>query len=111
MEIRIPKYNTKDYELEVNNYDGEISKILFTVEDCTKNTMFKKELNNGITKVNDNDYILSIYAKDTKKMNSLYTYKYFLEVVINSPNYVQTVVSGDFIIEDSSRDLGDEING
>lgn len=111
MEIKIAKFNTKDYEINIEGYDEEIGKIIFVVEDCLKNVVLKKELGNGIEKTGDNQYLLSIEANDTKKMNAMYSYKYFLEVIIENPSYVETTLTGDFILEESSSDLGDEING
>lgn len=107
MIIEIPKYNTREYEIVIKNYSGEISELNFVVEDCEKNTMFKKTLNHGIIK--DTNYILKIMPDDTKNMNVLYTYKYFIEIIINSPQYVDTRIVGDFLLTESSSSLGDEI--
>lgn len=111
MNIILAKYNTKDYEINITGFDGEISKLLFTVEDVSKNTIFKKELNNGIVKVNDGQYVLSIEAQDTKNMNENYTYTYYIEVIIDSPYYVETMQTGNFELTKSSNELGSEING
>ena len=108
--MEIAKYNTKEYEIEIEDFNGTIDEMIFTVEDVMKNVIFKKTLGNGIVKEN-NSYILSIEPDDTKNMNALYTYKYFLEVIINEPKFVDTTLTDDFRVLESSRDLGEAING
>lgn len=108
--MEIAKYNTREYEIEVKDFNGTIDEMIFTVEDVMKNVMFKKTLNNGIVKDNKN-YILSINPDDTKDMNTLYTYKYFLEIIIKEPQFVDTTLTDDFRLLESSRDLREEING
>jgi len=106
--MEIAKYNTKEYEIEIQNFKGNIDKMVFTVQDVSGNVMFKKSIGNGIEKENDN-YILSIMPDDTKNMNTYYTYKYFLEIIIETPKYIETTLTGDFRVLESSRDLKEEI--
>lgn len=108
--MEIAKYNTREYEIEVKDFNGTIDEMIFTVEDVMKNVMFKKTIGNGIVKDNKN-YILSINPDDTKDMNTLYTYKYFLEIIIKEPQFVDTTLTDDFRLLESSRDLREEING
>ena len=108
MNIELPKFNTRNIEITIKNYDGEIDELNFVVEDCSKNTMFKKSINNGIVKTDTNKYLLSIYANDTKEMSTLLTYKYFIEIIINKPEFVMTKQVGDFKITESSTELGRE---
>ena len=110
MIIELPKFNTRNIEITIKNYNGEVDEINFNVEDCTKKTMFKKSINNGIVKTASNKYLMSIYAEDTKDMQPLLTYKYFIEILINKPEFVMTKQVGDFIITESSTELGVEIN-
>ena len=107
--MEIAKYNTKEYEIEIQNYNGEIDKMIFTVQDLLGNVIFKKTIGNGIER-DDKNFILSIEPEDTKNMNILYTYKYFLEIIIETPKYVETSVTGDFMVLESSRDLKEEID-
>ena len=107
--MEIAKYNTKEYEIEIQDYSGPIDKMIFSVQDVLGNVIFKKSLGNGIEK-EDNNYILSIKPEDTKNMNILYTYKYFLEIIINEPEIVDTSLTDDFIVLESSRDLKEEID-
>lgn len=106
--MEIAKYNTKQYEIEIQNFNGNIDKMIFTVQDVLGNVIFKKSIGNGIEK-EDKNYILSISPDDTKNMNILYTYKYFLEIIIQTPEYVETTLTGDFRLLESSRDLREEI--
>ena len=110
MIIELPKFNTRNIEITIKNYNGDIDEINFNVEDCSKKTMFKKSINNGIVKTASNKYLMSIYADDTKDMQPLLTYKYFIEILINKPEFVMTKQVGDFIITESSTELGVEIN-
>ena len=108
--MEIAKYNTKEFEIEIQNFKGNIDKMIFTVEDVSGNVMFKKSIGNGIEKDVEN-YVLSIAPEDTKNMNPYYTYKYFLEIIIETPQYVDTTLTDDFKVLESSRDLKEEING
>ena len=110
MIIELPKFNTRNIEITIKNYNGEIDELNFVVEDCSKNTMFKKSINNGIVKTASNKYLMSIYANDTKEMSPALTYKYFIEILINKPDFVMTKIVGDFILTESSTELGVEIN-
>lgn len=109
MNLEIAKYNTKDIEIDIK-FNGIIDKINFVVEDCQKNLMFKKSLNNGITVLEGNKYLLSILPNDTKDMNTLLTYTYFLEIILPNNQYVETAIKGDFKVTESSNDLGEEVN-
>jgi len=108
--MEIAKYNTKEYEIEIQNFKGNIDKMIFSVQDVLGNVIFKKSIGNGIEKQGDN-YVLSIKPDDTKNMNIYYTYKYFLEIIIEVPEYVETTLTDDFRLLESSRDLMEEING
>ena len=110
MNIQIPKYNTKNIELTIKNYTSEIDELNFVVEDCSKNTIFKKTLDDGIVLTDTNKYTLSIEADDTKDMSTLLTYKFFIEIIIDKPTFVETKLVGDFVVTESSTSLGEELN-
>lgn len=107
--IEINKYNTQEILINIQNYDGEIDVLNFVVEDALKNIVFKKTLLDGITKQENNKYIVSIEANDTKDTNPLYKYTYYIEILLSGNDVVQTAKKGDFKVGESSTSLKEEI--
>ena len=100
--IKMYRGNTYITKIIPQNYEGNIDKIYFTARNENDEAKIWKKLNDGITKIeNENAYKLTIVPDDTNNLE-IGTYKYDIEIHIN--DFVKTVIVGNLtLLEEQTR--------
>lgn len=95
LNIKMIKGDSLSFTFEVEELDIDIDKALFTVKNNEDDTssLIQKSLDNGISKVDDNKYLVMLTPRDTKYLD-IKTYYYDLEITIGDS--VHTVIKGLF---------------
>lgn len=93
LNIKMIKGDSLSFTFEVEELGVDIDKALFTVKNNADDTsvLFQKSLTNGISKIDNNKYLVMIVPRDTLYLD-IKTYYYDLEITIGDS--VHTVIKG-----------------
>lgn len=97
-DIIITKGDTLSFAIEFEGLDQELTNIYFSCkeETASREYIFQKSLENGVTKINNSTYRIRVAPEDTKNIENG-SYFYDLQISVNGD--VFTILKGKFIVE------------
>lgn len=98
MDITFYRGDHHKTKFKFKNFTGKIEKMFFTVKCKNKYPRIKKNLDNGITLMNDGYYCISFTPKDTNELACDLEMKYDIEIITGGE--IKTVAVGNFILKE-----------